>query len=371
MQFKKNEYLAWMLKKFAQPIKYMLADSGIPSCAPEDIGLKAEMLSFASVERTEAQTRAKGYLGRRYGMPEEKVLLTHACSGANFFAAAALIDHGDEAVIERPVYEPLLRIAEACGAKVKFVDRRPENDFDLLPEDLEKAVTKKTKVVFITNMHNPTGRWIMPEQMRAMGAIAAKAGAYIVADEIYLEFLRLAERTDLPTNVPAGAALHDNIISTCGFSKVYGLYGPRPGWILGDPKILERAESVLRGTLGQIATTSVNILNLALEKEAYLRKRTIRLMGGRMEIFRRWCESRGDVKFIVPAGGSIAFMELPAGVDSMRFCERLVEEYETLMVPGEFYQTPGHVRVSALPPKEIIETALANAGALLDKMKRA
>ena len=371
MQFKKNEYLEWIAAMLARPLAAQMADSGMPSPTPEELGIGPEMLSFQSVERTDAPDRAKELLSRRYGVPKEKFLLAVGCSGANFFVAAALVEPGDEALLERPIYPPLLRIIEACGAKVRFVERRPENDFDLLPEDLAKAITPKTKMVFVTNMHNPTGRRISPEHLREMGAIAARRGAHIIVDEIYLEFPRCAEGADVPTKIPSGAALHENIISTCGLSKVYGLYGPRPGWIIGEPKILERAEMVIRGTLGQIATTSVNILNLALEKEAYLRERTARLMGDRMKMVREWCESRGDVKFIRPSGAGIAFVRLPAGVDSMRFCERLIEEYRTLIVPGDFYLAPGYVRVSALPPREMIETALANAGELLDKLRKA
>ena len=371
MQFKKNEYLEWMVKMWARPLAAQLADSGMAPPKIEELGFKAEQLSFYSAERTDAPDRARELLGKRYGLPPEKILLAVGCSGANFFAASALLNPGDEALLERPVYEPLLRVVEACGANVRFVDRRPENDFDLFPEDLEKAITRKTKLVFITNMHNPTGRRISPGQMKAMGEIAARRGAYVIADEIYLEFLRCAEGADVPTKIPSGAALHENIMATSGFSKVYGIAGPRLGWVLGNAEVLKRAYDVLRGAIGQYATTSVNILNVVLEKEAYLRERTLRLMGGRMEMVRRWCESRGDLKFIPPAGSGICFVGLPAGVDSMRFCERLIEEYKTLIVPGDFYHAPGYVRVSALPPKEAIEVGLANASALLDKMKEA
>jgi hypothetical protein len=370
VQFKKNEYLEWMVINWAKPLVAQLADSGLAPPTAEEIGLKPEQFSFYSAERTDALDRAKALLGRRYGLPPEKVLIAVGCSGANFFVASALLNPGDEVLLERPMYEPLLRVVEACGGKVRFVDRRPENDFDLLPEDVEKAVTPKTKLVFITNMHNPTGRLISPEQMKQIGEIAARRGAYVIADEIYTEFLRCAEGADMPGRFPTGAALHENIIATSGFSKVYGIGGPRLGWVLGNPGVLARAYDVIRGTIGQIATTSVNILIPVLEKEEWLRARTIRLMGDRMEMIRRWCESRGDLKFIKPAGSGICFVRLPAGVDSMQFCERLIAEYKTMLVPGDFYGAPGYVRVSALPKHEMIETGLANASALLDKMKK-
>ena len=370
MKFKKNEYLDWMVRKWALPLVAQLADSGVAPPTAVEIGLKPENFSFFSAERTDAPDRAKALLGKRYGLPPEKVLIAVGCSGANFFAASALIDNGDEVLLERPMYEPLLRVIEACGGKVRWVERKPENDFDLLPEDVEKAFTPKTKLVFITNTHNPSCRRISPEQMKAIGEIAARRGACVIVDEIYMEFLRCPEGANMPTKIPTGAALHDNIIATSGFSKVYGIAGPRLGWALGNPEILDRAYNVIRGTIGQYATTSVNILIAVLEKEAWLRERTLKAMGGRMEMVRKWCEGRGDVKFIRPAeGAGICFVRLPAGVDSMEFCERLIDEYKTMIVPGDFYLAPGHVRISALPKKEMIETGLKNASLMLDKMK--
>ena len=101
-----------------------------------------------------------------------------------------------------------------------------------------------------------------------------------------------------------------------------------------------------------------------------LRERTLKAMGNRMEMVRDWCEGRGDVKFIEPAkGAGICFVRLPAWVESMEFCERLIDEYKTMIVPGDFYLAPGHVRISTLPKKEMIETGLRNAGLMLDKMK--
>lgn len=370
MQFKKNEYLAWMMQISSRPMKYQLADSGMSPPTAAELGLKAEQLSFVSAERTEFPARAAALLSRRHGIPAERILLGVSCSGSNFFSAAGLIGPGDDVLVERPIYEPLRIIVEACGGIVRYVDRRPENDFDLLPEDLERAITPRTRLVFLTNMHNPTGRRISPEHLRALGEIAARNGAYVIVDEIYLEYLRCPEGDRLPGDFAPAAALHDNLITTSSFSKVYGLYGPRIGWILANPNVIERADTVIRGAIGQIPTTSINILISALEKEPYLRARNVRQLGDRMLLIKQWCESRGDCRFIPPAGAGICFVKLPDGIDSMRFCLRLLDEYSTMIVPSDFYLVPGYLRVSSIPPAETITGGLANASDLLDKMKK-
>ena len=96
---------------------------------------------------------------------------------------AALIKAGDEVLIEQPTYEPLLALARYLGADIKRFSRRFESDFSVLPAEVEQNLSPRTRLIVLTNLHNPTGVQINQETLREIGSLAKRCGARVLVDE--------------------------------------------------------------------------------------------------------------------------------------------------------------------------------------------
>src|SRR5436305_12194506 len=120
-------------------------------------------------------------------VPENVVTISGGTSMANHLAMAALLEHGNEVLIEQPTYEPLLAIAEYLGAKIKRFPRRFEDDFEIDIVELEKQITPRTRVIVLTNLHNPSSELVAEATLRKIGELARDIGARMLVDEVYLE----------------------------------------------------------------------------------------------------------------------------------------------------------------------------------------
>src|ERR1051325_6684770 len=115
------------------------------------------------------------------------VTISGGTSMANHLAMAAAIEYGDEVLIEEPTYEPLLALANYFGAKVKRFARSFENEFRVDLDDLESKIRNRTKLILLTNLHNPSSTLIDEDKLRRIGEIADRVGARVLVDEVYLE----------------------------------------------------------------------------------------------------------------------------------------------------------------------------------------
>jgi aspartate/methionine/tyrosine aminotransferase len=124
-------------------------------------------------------------LADRYQVSPDQVITAPGTSMANYLAIAATVGAGDEVLVEHPAYEPLLDIPELLGAKIHRFERRFHVDLS----NLADQVTPRTKLIILTNPHNPSGILEPPEVLREIGRLAAQVGAYVLVDEVYMDFL--------------------------------------------------------------------------------------------------------------------------------------------------------------------------------------
>src|SRR5215213_10839008 len=146
-------YMNWA--KTRSVAKYNLATSGLGNVKLTELRV--------SLDDLEITYGGYGYppllqsIATRYRVAPEEVVTTAGTTFAYHLAMAALIKPGDEILFEYPTYEPMLTLARYLGADVKRFSRRFEDQFQVLPEDLERLVTPKTRLIIITNLHNPSG----------------------------------------------------------------------------------------------------------------------------------------------------------------------------------------------------------------------
>jgi hypothetical protein len=301
------------------------------------------------------------------GVPEECVVAATGTSMANHLAMAAVLDPGDEVLIEQPVYGPMLEVAEYLGARVKRITRRFETGFALDLEEFQRAVTSETRLVVLTNMHNPSGA-LMPEAtIRAIGEIAHRAGARVLVDEVYLEMLfdRAA-----PFCFPVGqtiASAEDNpFIVTSSLTKAYGLSGLRCGWILAAPALANRMW-LLDDLYGAVAAHPAERMSvMALDHLEQFRERARALLAINRRILDAFLDLRDDLECFRPPAGTVVFPRLGRG-DPEAFFRLLREKYETTVVPGTFFEMPQHFRIGIGGETADLRAGLERLSAALDE----
>ena len=152
---------------------------------------------------------------------------------ANLLALAASASAGEEIVVEEPSYSLLVDAARWLRPDVRRFPRRAEEGFRLDPRDVERAVSPRTRLVVLTNLHNPSSAYVPPEDLRAVGEVARGVGARVLVDEVYLETWIALGRPTL-SSVHLGA----QFIATGSLTKAYGLSGLRCGWALASPDLV-------------------------------------------------------------------------------------------------------------------------------------
>src|SRR5207244_13055417 len=128
-------------------------------------------------------------IARNHEVDPECVVEAAWTSMANHLAMASIVEPNDEVLIEHPAYGPILDVARYLGAKVKRFSRREENDWAMDPSEIRRSVTANTRLIVITNLHNPTSVLIPDSVLREIGDIASNVGALVLVDEVYLDAL--------------------------------------------------------------------------------------------------------------------------------------------------------------------------------------
>ena len=225
----RSEYLHWA--KTVPPTRFNLATSGIA-------GLPLSELPFDGDGWELSPPGGYGYgplqerLAEKCSVSPENVVAATGASMANFLAMSTVLEPGDEVLIEHPTYEPLLAVARYLGAEVRRFPRFFENGFQVIPESVRKEVSKRTRLIVLTNFHNPSGIEIPEETIGEIGEIARTVHARVLVDEVYLEM-----RFD--PGAQRAFYYGDEFITTSSLTKAYGLSGLRCGWVLAASELAD------------------------------------------------------------------------------------------------------------------------------------
>jgi aspartate/methionine/tyrosine aminotransferase len=350
-------YVAWM--KHAPQVTYNLMGSNLLHCQVEDLPQARERLDLDGLHEEGYEPLLEAIAGR-FEVAVDRVSLATGASGANFLVGGALLRPGDEVLVERPVYDPLLGIPRFLGADIRRFDRVFEDGFQVDPERVAAAITPKTRLIMITNLHNPTGALTTTDRMAAVGEVAEKVGARVLVDEVYLESVPGEKQT------PA-ACLSPTFISTCSLTKAYGLSGLRAGWILAPTEVVERIRRVRDLVDGVGVFPSELLALIAFQNLPALRRRARSILDPNFELLHDFMGTRPDLEWVQPGGGSVGFPRIRGVEDVSSFVKALRERYDTGVVPGYFFEAPGHFRVALGGKTEILEGGLERLGDALDK----
>ena len=292
-------------------------------------------------------------LARRYGLSPDQIVTTTGATGALRMVLKALVRPGDHVLVERPGFDFLARLARDAGASVGEIARRLP-DFRLDLDDLERQLTPRTRAAVITNLHNPSGARLPPEEIAAAAGRLAGSGVVLVVDEVYADFADGAA-------APPAAKLAGNIVTVSSLTKVLGLFALRFGWLAAEPELIEHIKGrAPDGDLG-VSKLSHAVAAHVLERpepfEAHWRSA---LAANRplVESCAAVLADAGLVEGDVPEYGCMYFPRIVGVDDTAGLARRLFQRHGVLVAPGEYFGAPGHLRVGFGAPTEAVRNGL-------------
>ena len=316
--------------------KYNLATSGVGSFPLRELPVTIDQLEING-DSTYGYAPLQHAIAKKCGVDPDCVVAAAGTSMANHLAMAALLDPGDEVLIEQPTYELLTSTLLYLGATVKTFVRDEDNGYALDPAEVRRAITPKTKLIVLTNLHNPSSVLAPDSVLREIGELARSVGARVLVDEVYLDAVY--------TNTPKTAyLLGPEFVVTSSLTKVYGLSGLRCGWILAEPD-LARAMWRLNDLFASIPAHPAELLSVvALEHLEQIRERARKIVEADRALLREFLARQEGISSPRTEFGTTAILRLTKGnVDD--FLARLRTEYETSAVPGHFFGLPNHFRI--------------------------
>lgn len=350
----RSAYIEWA--KLRASAKYNLAASGVKGVPLSELPVKWEEMELSAAG-------SYGYpplmerLAARYGVSTRNVACAIGTSMANYLAMSAVLEPGDEVIIEQPAYDPMVEVARYLGAVVKRIPRRPEHGWQVQVDELGKMVSGKTRLIALTNLHNPSGALLEEETLRAIGDVARGVGARVLVDEVYLELL---------FDRPFRSAFHlgEQFIVTTSLTKAYGLSGLRCGWILAAQELVERMwhQNDLFGNIPAHITDRLSVI--ALDHLEIIRARAKSLLERNWRLLDTFLAEHPELGVVRPAGGTIVFAKVPGG-NGDAFAKRLRQECETSVVPGRFFEMPGWMRIGICNHSEEVGEGLRRVSAAL------
>jgi len=289
------------------------------------------------------------------------ILVTHGAIGANALVHAALVERGDRVVSVQPTYQQHYSIPESYGADVRILRLRRERGFLPDLDELASLATPGTKLIAINNPNNPTGSLIDRLMLEAIAAIARRAGAWVLCDEVYRGLDQ-----DGSGITGSMADLYEKGISTGSMSKAFSLAGLRLGWIAGPESLL--ADATVHRDYNTISVGMIDdyFAALALEHAGAVLARSRGITRTNLAVLDAWMRAEPRLDWVKPRSGTTAFLQLRDGSPSRAFCVRLLEHTGVMLTPGSAMAMEGWLRVGYANATPVLRDGLARLSTFLD-----
>lgn len=339
--------------------KYNLATSGVKPMSRAEFDVSMEGLEI-NRETPYGSPELQKRIAAHCAVPEECIVPALGCSMANHLALAACFESGDDVLIEQPTYEPLMSTARFLGANIIRFRRPAEAGFQIDMRDLKRALTPRTRLIVLCNLHNPSSTLTHESTLKEVGDLARSVGARVLVDEVYLEAIDPRPRTAF--------LLGSEFVVTDSLTKGYGLAGLRCGWIIAEAELAERIWRIYDIFAGHNPYLTEAVGALAFDRLDRIRRRAQDILSANRSTLKDFLRSREDLECDIPEHGTTAAPRLKKGnVDA--FCQFLREKYDTSVVPGHFFEMPQHFRIGIGGDPVMTREGFVRLGAALDEFR--
>ena len=276
------------------------------------------------------------------GSTIEHVEVTNGTSEANYLVALSQLQPGDVVAMQVPNYMQMWGVARSLGAEVKTFTLRTDAGWEPDWDAFERAVTPKTRLLYLSNPNNPTGSVLSNTAMQRIVHRCEHTGTWLLADEVYLGAEITAPRTK------SFWGMGSRVIVTSGLSKAYGIPGVRIGWIVGPKDLVAECWSQHDYITIGPNKMSDRLARVAVEAKNRERcyARTGEILRHNLPIAREWAQSFGGrLHWTEPAAGAIGLMKYASDTPSLTIADRVRINQDTLIVPGTHVGIEGHLRI--------------------------
>lgn len=357
---------------FENEVEFNLSESGVlPLRVEELVDDPEQFLSYSlKYPESDGSNELRDHIAKWYGARRDEILVTNGGSEANFTALWGLLDPDDHAAIMLPNYLQSWGLSRAYSAKTttfQLVEHKANNRWALDIESLRRAVTKKTKLIVVTNPNNPTGAVLNEEEMSELIRVARKANAWLLVDEIY----RGAEVRDSIT--PTFWGRYDKLLITSGLSKAFGLPGLRIGWIVAPAKTIAQLCRYRDYTTLTPTFLSDRLARVVMEpaRREQVLERTRTIIRRNLPRLESWIRSHRDIlTYIPPVAGAITFFRYKLPISSAALFDRLRKERSVLITPGDHFGAGRYIRVGFGYDVDYTLRGLAQVDTTFEELKK-
>ncbi len=294
------------------------------------------------------------------GYKIEECLVTVGGKQAIFEAVAATINHGDEVILPVPYWVSYLDIVNYCGGKAVPLQTREADNFQVRAADVEKLITRKTRLIIVNSPNNPTGAVIADDEMEKLLALAVSKNVLLMSDECYCQFLYDGRK---PFSL-GHSGNRENLIIAGSLSKTYAMTGWRVGFALGAKKLLSNMLNLQSHSTSNPTSIAQKAAVEALRGPqdsvqtmlAEYQRRRDKIVAGLRAIPSITCAMPAGAFYVYPNVGT--YIKRNGVADCKVLVDRLLEEAHVAVVPGPGFGTDEHVRLSYATSIENIEEGL-------------
>nr|WP_314468727.1 pyridoxal phosphate-dependent aminotransferase [uncultured Novosphingobium sp.] len=355
-----QSYAQWVRRSIirnsnSRSLLVSLFESSVPE--PRDLlrdvlleGFEAGMTSRYASTFVKGNPYLVAALARDYGVREEQVLTTTGATGALSLIYRALLSPGDRVLVENPSFELFGNLAQASGIAVDTFER-PAPRFAIDPGAVEAGLRPETRMIVISNLHNPSGMAVDDATIAALGEIAKRHDLLVVVDEVYAPYAGTRIRP------AASLGASPRLVSVNSLTKIFGLSTLRCGWIVGDESVVNPVRELAQEVDFAISNLAHAVSALIVEHPARFLDNTFSVLAKArpiIESYHAYWLAEGLAEGELPESGCIAFPRLVGIGDTERFSGWLSDRCGVLVAPGEYFGAPGHVRLGfAMEPSRL------------------
>ena len=297
----------------------------------------------------------------------ENIIVTNGGKHALYGLMMALIEPGDEVIIPAPYWVSYPEMVVLAGGTPVIVETTPDTGYRITPEQLQRAITDKTKLFVLNSPSNPTGMVYSPKDIKALAQVVVETDIWVVSDEIYEKILYNGA-THFSIGAASPEAFERTIISN-GFAKAYSMTGWRIGYLAGPVKLIKAVTTIQSHATSNVCTFAQYGAIAALEgpqncfetmRQAFAQRRIVIIERIRAIPGLSCGEPEGAFYLYV----DISQLQIP----SLDFCSQLLEEKHVAIIPGIAFGSEGTVRISYATDMDTILKGMDRLQAFVQKV---
>lgn len=341
--FKLEEF--WKTYEFSTPHLLCPSDAESWSCqeminmADPETAILWDRLSLGYTESPGLPLLRKEIAKLYQNFTENNILTFAGAEEGIYCAMHALVAPNDHVIVVAPSYQSLGTLPQVLGAKVTWIPRKQEHNWQILPEQIQSAWRPETKLFVFTNPDNPTGQLLEEKARQTLVHLAQETDAWIFCDEVYslLEIKPFSKPNPIAASYSKGISL--NVMT-----KSFGLAGLRIGWLACQNRdFLEQANAIKMYTSICNSAPSEILALIALRAKKQILDRNQQILHHNLQLLQDMVKRHPQsLRWVFPQGGTVALMELllPCSIDS--FAKECAQKAGVLIMPGSVFDLAGN-----------------------------